>query len=248
MYLKRAMSHGTIYITVMWIFIYMQLCCLLSLTPLRYRLATSNAPFAVTIEYSGSIQYMEHIVVNMSVSVATSSSGIRGDIQIQLTSPFGTPSTLLGYRELDIGAGGYFEWPFMSVMFWGEDPAGQWVLVITSLSSNTQVDVSDIQFQFFGVSHTPQSVADIPNQCHPDCARGCAKEGSNFCDACINLRNAYTLDCIEVCPEGYIERNSYCYDPNLPIEVCSSPLKIKEGGEVFIYKYIVPLYSYSLIL
>ena len=179
---------------------------------------------------------MEHIVVNMSVSVATSSSsGIRGDIQIQLTSPSGTPSTLLGYREFDNGAGGYFEWPFMSVMFWGEDPAGQWALVITSLSSNTQVDVSDIQFQFFGVSHTPQSVANIPNECHPDCARGCAKEGSNYCDAYINLRNAYTLDCIVVCPEGYIERNSYCYDPNLPIEVCSSPLKFKEGGEVFIY-------------
>ena len=136
----------------------------------------------------------------------------------------------------------------MSVMFWGEDPAGQWDLVITSASRNTQVNISDIQFQFFGVSHTPQSVADIPNQCHPDCAWGCAKEGSNFCDACINLRNAYTLDCIDVCPEGYIERNSYCYDPDLPIEVCSSPLKFKEGGEVFMYKYIVPLYSYSLIL
>ena len=50
-------------------------------TPLRCRLATSNAPFAVTMEYSGSIQYMEHIVVSMSVSVATSTlSGIRGDI------------------------------------------------------------------------------------------------------------------------------------------------------------------------
>ena len=191
---------------------------------------------------------MEHIVVSMSVSVADSSlSGIRGDIQIQLISPSGTPSTLLSHRERDFSSGGYYEWPFMSVMFWGEDPTGEWNLIITSRRNITQVDVSDVEFQFFGVSTTPESVANIPNTCHPDCARGCAQEGSNYCDSCINLRNAYTLDCIDSCPVGYIERNSYCYDPNLPIEACSSPLKFKDKGEVFKHKHSVQQQSYCSI-
>ena len=121
----------------------------------------------------------------------------------------------------------------MSVMFWGEDPTGEWSLVITSRSSDTEVQVSDIKFQFFGVSHTPESVASIPNECHPNCARSCAKEGSDFCDACINLRNAYTLECIDTCPPGFTERNSYCYNPNLPVEMCNSPLKVEEEGKNF---------------
>ena len=197
-----------------------------------YRKATSNASFAVTIQYSGSIQYMEHVIVSMTASVAESSSaGIRGDIQIQLTSPSGTVSTLLGHRVSDTGRGDYYMWPFMSVMFWGEDPTGEWILAVTSQSRNTEVDISDIQFQFFGVSHTPQSVANIPNECHPDCVRGCAKEGSNYCDACVNLRNAYTLECIDICPLGYTEHNGYCYNSNRPEEVCNSPLKDKEEGE-----------------
>ena len=176
---------------------------------------------------------MEHVIVNMTVSVASSLfAGARGDIQIQLTSPSGTTSTLLGHRESDFLSGGYYDWPFMSVMFWGENPHGEWNLVITSNSSNTQVDVSDIGFQFFGVSNTPESVANIPDECHSDCVRGCAREGSNYCDACINLRNAYTMECIDACPVGYTERNGYCYNPSLPEEVCNSPLKEKEEGEV----------------
>ena len=202
-----------------------------------YRSATSDTPFSVAIEYSGSIQYMEHIVVIMSVSVADSSfAGARGDIHIQLTSPSGTISTLLSQRILDESGEGYYDWPFMSVMFWGEDPTGEWNLVITSRSSNTQVDVSDVEFQFFGVSNTPESVANIPNECHPDCERDCANEGSSYCDACINLRDAYTLECIETCPVNYLEQNGYCYDPDVPIEVCYSPLKVKEEGEVLCHK------------
>ena len=194
-----------------------------------------SSPYTTSIQYSGSIQYLEHVVVHMTVETdSVHGYGSRGDIRIELTSPFGTLSTLLGHRDKDLEKGGYYEWPFMSVMFWGEDPAGEWSLNIISRNSETEVEVSDVEFQFFGTSAVPQSVASIPNKCHSDCARGCAAEGSRFCDACVNLRNAYTLECIDQCPPGYTERNGYCFNPEEPEEQCNSPLKVKEEGWTFL--------------
>ena len=172
----------------------------------------------------------------MVVITAVSSrehASMRGDIGIVLTSPFGTVSTLLRNRYYDYSDGGYFEWPFMSLMFWGEDPSGEWRLVITSANNSTKVNVSDIEFTFYGVSSTPESVASIPDECHPDCRRGCAQEGSEFCDACVNLRNAYTFECIDTCPPGYTERNGYCYDSSFTSKECNSPLKNKPSGRLY---------------
>ena len=212
------------------------------------RICEYNHPLITTIEYSGSIRYLEHVVVRMTLVVEI---GLRGDTQIELTSPSGTTSTILGYRPFDFKfypppqSSGYdpyisdyvFDlgelyknWPFMSVMFWGEDPTGQWKLNISSRSNTSEVCASDIMFTFFGVSAVPEAVANIPTACHSDCVRGCAKAGSNYCDACSNLRNAYTLECIDVCPPGYTERNGYCYNPNLPLKECNSPLKSKPEG------------------
>ena len=200
-----------------------------------YRSATNDSQFAISIQYNSSlehsnIQYMEHIVVIMTLSTEM---GSRGDIRIELTSPSGTVSTLLSHRDPDTESGGFFEWPFMSVMFWGEDPTGEWTLTVSSRNTSTDVVIGGVTFQFFGVSSTPESVAHIPATCHSDCRRGCAGMGSENCDACVNLRNAHTLECIDTCPAGYTERNGYCYNQTLPTDECFSPLKEKEGGESF---------------
>ena len=179
----------------------------------------------MTTNYSGSIQYLEHVVVTMNIFT---NIGSRGDIRIKLASPSGTLSTLLSHRDNDVSSDGYIDWSFMSVMFWGEDPTGEWSLSVITRSP-TEAIVSDVEFQFYGVSSIPESVANIPDECHSDCRRGCAEEGSEFCDACVNLRNAYTLECIDTCPLGYTERNGYCYDSTLPTRVCNSPLKNKIG-------------------
>ena len=178
---------------------------------------------------------MEHIIIQLSLNISIASIfARRGDVRIQLTSPSETQSVLLDYRYsyFDEGEFGqvYSEWPFMSVMFWGEDPTGEWNLTVTS--RYTQYEVYDVKFQFFGLYETPESVANIPIECHPDCSRGCAKEGSNYCDACINLRDAYTLECIDSCPQEYTERNGYCYNSSVPTKQCSSTLKeSKDLGE-----------------
>ena len=163
----------------------------------------------------------------MTVDTVT---GYRRDIRIELTSPSGTQSTLLSHRNSDYSSSGYFVWPFMSVMFWGEDPNGEWNLTVTTRSTTTSIEVNQVEFRFFGTSGTPDSVGNIPATCHPNCSRGCSGEGSDNCDACSNLRNAYTLECIDTCPPGYTQRNGYCYNSTLPNEECFSPLKEKEGG------------------
>lgn len=198
--------------------------------------ASFVTPFAVTIQYNGSIHYLEHVIIQMSLNVSiTSIFGRQGDIRIELTSPSETQSVLLDYRHYpffyEVGRV-CSEWPFMSVMFWGEDPTGEWNLVVLSGSSYTVLEVYDVEFQFFGLYETPDSVANIPMECHPDCSRGCAKEGSNYCDACVNLRNAYTLECIDTCPHGYTEQNGYCYNSSVPTKQCNSTLKeTKNLGE-----------------
>ena len=184
-------------------------------------------PLVLTIEYDGFMQYLEHVVALMTLQVTgDDDERIRGDITVDLTSPSGTVSTLLSHGS----SGGYNNWPFRSVMFWGEDPTGEWTLTVSSLGSATSVRVTGVKMTFYGVSSTPEAVASIPDRCHSDCRRGCAGEGSDLCDSCVNLRNAYTLECINECPPGYTERNGYCYDPNIIDEECTSPLKFKKPG------------------
>ena len=54
----------------------------------------------------------------------------RGEIEIHLSSPAGTRSTLLARRPLDSSHNGFHSWPFMSVHFWGESPVGVWNIEI----------------------------------------------------------------------------------------------------------------------
>ena len=62
--------------------------------------ASFDSPFAVTTQYNGSIHYLEHVIIQMSVDISiTSIYGRRGDIRIELTSPSGTQSILLDYRH-----------------------------------------------------------------------------------------------------------------------------------------------------
>ena len=196
---------------------------------ITYRSNNPAGTYTVTVNYARQIRYLEHVVVKFSVAVTIGL--IRGDLEIGLTSPSGTLSVLLQPRPYDDSPHetGYVDWPFMSVMFWGEDPAGEWTLSIRTMGIGGVTNVSTIEFQFYGVSEVPEAVANIPDQCHSDCRRGCAREGSNFCDSCVNLRNAYTLECINECPPGYTQRNGYCYDASLPVKQCNSPLKSKEG-------------------
>ncbi|XP_053997118.1 furin-like protease 1, isoforms 1/1-X/2 [Hylaeus anthracinus] len=75
-------------------------------------------------ECSG-VNFLEHVQAKVSLMATR-----RGDLQIQLTSPQGTKSTLLAKRQHDVSKAGFDQWPFMSVHTWGERPHGTWKLEI----------------------------------------------------------------------------------------------------------------------
>ncbi len=178
------------------------------------------------------IVFLEHVIVTFSLYFVDISQELydtyaaalengepvtwpeRGLIQITLTSPSGTNSTILPTRYNDALPGNYTLWPLMSIHFWGENSAGTWTIQVYNLDTvgSIQVDVSNVTF--YGTSKVPQAVSQIPTQCSSECdpTRGCAGSGAEFCDACAELRIASTLECTSSCPDGTTERSGYCHD------------------------------------
>ena len=160
------------------------------------------------------------------MSLTVSPGALRGNIRIDLTSPSGTNSVLLPERLHDFG-NSYIDWPFMSVHFWGEDPIaadGLWTLRISYNNFDTLfVALSNLSVTFYGTTEVPEAVRRIPATCDPACVRGCADVGPEFCDQCVVLRDAASLECITAddCPQGFAVRNGYCYNSSLPEPGCS---------------------------
>lgn len=164
------------------------------------------------------IRYLEHVVFRMTLHFNNSfAQGNRGDIQVELTSPHGTPSVLLPFRSNDDDhEEGFPNWPFMSVHFWGENPNGIWTLKITYKGdSGGSALIPSTSLTFFGTSAKPP--ANVHENCHPNCSRSCAASGSSiYCDSCKRglYRNAVTLKCVKECPTDFKMRSGYCYNPS----------------------------------
>ena len=148
----------------------------------------------------------------------------RGNIQVELTSPSRTNSIVLPYRPADTRLDTYSNFRFSSVHFWGENPNGIWNLTVRNRNDyeNATVQVTIHGITFYGTDNTPEAVSRVPTQCHESCDpnKGCAASGAQYCDACANLRNAMTRECIDSCPQNFMERNGYCYKDNIPEEEC----------------------------
>jgi len=71
------------------------------------------------------VKYLEHVQ-----AIVTLNAPKRGDIQIYLTSPKGTRSTLLAKRARDTSRTGFRDWAFMTTHNWGEIAHGTWSLEI----------------------------------------------------------------------------------------------------------------------
>ena len=188
-------------------------------------------PFSVTAS-NCEVVFVEHVVVEMTLTISVDTSDYneydysdyyfdpdvvnhagprRGDIMIELQSPAGTNSVLLPHRRNDfVNEEGYSDWPFMSVHHWGENPRGPWRVNVSFDSGGASVAMSNLSVTVYGTRNIPQAVERIPSQCSPECARGCAAEGPQFCDACKNNRMPETLECVSSCPSDLCSVDGYC--------------------------------------
>ena len=193
-----------------------------------------------SFNYSDAIRYLEHVVIRTTLTISgvsgdTSNTSNRGDIYIQLLSPNGTLSTLLPFRMNDVvvndnttGAA-YSDWPFKSLHFWGENPAGTWKITFGYNGTSGTVIVSSTTAMFYGTSQTPLAV---PPACDQACARGCFGTGPSSCDVCAPryYRDVATLTCTQTCTSG-TAANGYCYNPSDRDPVCirSNPPSSAQG-------------------
>ena len=91
-----------------------------------------------------SITRLEHVQATLSFTLTGAS---RGDLSIDIRSPSGTVSNLLNIRRNDRDKRGLKEWAFMTVHLWGEDPRGDWRLLIKHHEQESQVkkDARDVE-------------------------------------------------------------------------------------------------------
>ena len=177
-----------------------------------------------TFTYSGSLVYLEHVTLLTTVGVISDN---RGDLRVELTSPFGTTSVLMDYRDNDLGPGSYSNYEFMSVHFWGEDPNGEWTLTVRSRGPSVlSVVMSGYSPTFYGTYEIPEAIQNIPSECDIACdnTKGCANSGPQYCDACASplIRDSHTLQCVNSCPDGYVTLNGYCYNISQEEPVCET--------------------------
>lgn len=69
------------------------------------------------------LEKLEHVTVTVNIAHQR-----RGDIEVELISPFNVVSQLAAARRLDASSAGLQNWTFMSVKHWGEDAVGKWTL------------------------------------------------------------------------------------------------------------------------
>lgn len=121
----------------------------------------SGQEVTVVIESSGcagqanEVNYLEHVQLFVDMSYTR-----RGDLEIYLTSPNGTYSTLLSVRPNDLSIAGLMNWPFMSVHTWGEQPAGTWTVRIQDNSGNgNEGRLNKLTLALHGTKNIPDHVA-----------------------------------------------------------------------------------------
>ena len=233
-----------------------------------YRTTSFGQPFVSTFDYSGTIQYLEHLVVTVTLNVTGFDTAIdvteadrliddsgyenehafddfikRGDFEVAITSPSNTISTLLFRRPFDIvNTEGYYQWPLLTVLHWGENPQGKWSINVNWTNSFPMGSgiVGDVSATLYGVAQVPDSVANIPETCNIACARpkGCSGPEPIECDACNSntIRNATSLECIDTseCVDPYTVSDGYCFIPS--------------SASFFTGQYVLVILSFLLLI
>lgn len=91
----------------------------------------------VHVKPSCGVKFVEHVQVRLNMTFWP-----RGDLLVDLKSPFGTVSRLTQYRVMDRFRGysvGLTDWTITSLHHWGEESLGKWQLTIRSVKREGKV-------------------------------------------------------------------------------------------------------------
>jgi kexin len=87
----------------------------------------------------------------------------RGDLSVELRSPFGIVSHLAVKRNKDNEAAGYTDWTFMSVAHFGEDGIGNWDVIVKDHNVNQKTGTFvDYRIKLYGESIDPSKQGTLP--------------------------------------------------------------------------------------
>ncbi|XP_050402514.1 furin-like protease kpc-1 isoform X5 [Patella vulgata] len=142
------------------------------------------------------VKYLEHVQARITMT-----SSRRGEIQIFLTSPAGTRSTLLAKRIRDTSREGFNNWAFMTTHNWGEYAEGTWILEIENGASSSEL--KEWTLVVIGTGTHPIKDNNTPpvNVGTAFTCRGVKSNG-----ICIECKPGYFKlgdGCVAHCPEHY---------------------------------------------
>ncbi|KFM81220.1 Neuroendocrine convertase 1, partial [Stegodyphus mimosarum] len=146
-----------------WTLVPEKTTCIVSSSSILPQAISSKGKNEVVIELTtngclgtpGEINYLEHVEVTLDIDY-----NHRGALDIYLFSPSGTVSMILSRRERDSSAIGFKNWTFLSVHFWGENPAGQWRVLLRDLTGkNYKGSVNFAKITLHGTKQRPQHMA-----------------------------------------------------------------------------------------
>ncbi|NXS98928.1 PCSK4 convertase, partial [Jacana jacana] len=144
------------------------------------------------------IRSLEHVQVQLSLSYSR-----RGDLEIALTSPMGTTSTLVTVRPFDTSQQGYKDWTFMSTHFWDENPNGTWTLHLENKGDahNTGL-LTSVTLHLHGTDEdmrARRSAASAVDEC-------IRRDTQGACQECGRSLYAHQRSCLSYCPPRYYGR------------------------------------------
>ncbi|KAJ7328626.1 hypothetical protein OS493_023895 [Desmophyllum pertusum] len=125
-------AHGLVSLAMNWTTVAPQLNCTIPRPHINRVIPSANAlkvniyPSDITHSCAGSkINYLEHVQVRVNLNYT-----IRGELEMNLTSPHGTTSRLTQYRPRDKSPDATYltNWVILTLLHWGENPAGIWEL------------------------------------------------------------------------------------------------------------------------
>ncbi len=128
------------------------------------------------------------------------SSGKRGDLEINMISPSGTKSNILGQRPHDIiQSAGFNRYEFLSVEFWDEDPSGKWKIEFKNLGTkfdagNAPVTLKEVEIRFHGSEGFSQDQQEADERDQPeDPKENGSKERVLRLDETLTLLTIYSI-------------------------------------------------------